>query len=326
MFVIVYRNIKNFIHNAPVVFSLFTIGIFISVIALLFTSSVMVSIKEYNNRYSPMMRTVVINRELSVNDVDNLAMDLDSNGYAIKNITVLIKGEPIKANVYPSDYSKLFVEIGSYFQGKDFSQGKKQVVSMPNDFYVIGSTLKLFNQDYEIIGVFSVAEQHEVPYTSLPHDCTFDQIQIECTKSLTSKEGQNLINHLENIYDHIFVPENPAVNTQLLTEYGISVLIIIMALLNVFFRISGCSIAKGIRIFIYEISLYATVIYLICALVYHFALSSLIGNLGEGFTYSLDVSHYVILYVLFLSIVLIIFSPFIYRYCKSSIADLLKKK
>lgn len=342
MFVIVYRNIKSFIHNAPVVFSLFTIGIFISVIALLFTSSVMVSIKEYNNRYSPMMRTVVINRELSVNDVDNLATDLDSNGYAIKNITVLIKGEPIKANVYPSDYSKLFVEIGSYFQGKDFSQGKKQVVSMPNDFYVIGSTLKLFNQDYEIIGVFSVAEQHEVPYTSLPHDCTFDEIQIECTKSLTSKEGQNLINHLENIYDHIFVPENPAVNTQLLTEYGISVLIIIMALLNVLFlylyilsirrqefiifRISGCSIAKGIRIFIYEISLYATVIYLICALVYHFALSSLIGNLGEGFTYSLDVSHYVILYVLFLLMVLIIFSPFIYRYCKSSIAALLKKK
>ena len=44
----------------------------------------MVSIKEYNNRYSPMMRTVVINRELSVNDVDNLATDLDSNGYAIK--------------------------------------------------------------------------------------------------------------------------------------------------------------------------------------------------------------------------------------------------
>lgn len=346
MIKIVLININKFFKNFSLIFFLFLFGVFISIIALMFTSNVFTSINNYNEKYSPYLRTITVNKIFTIDNINELIFNLQINGLAVNNITVIVQDQPVKASIYYNTYSKLFIQTGSYFNTDDFDNGNLQIVSTPKTSSVanrVGDTLTFFGHEFKIIGFFSDSNLCEVPFKSIPKNAVISSIQIECKRSLSTSDGHMLTKYIKSIFESeiISIPNNTLWTPQVLLQYSFSILISLMALFNVLylylyilkirqkefliFRLSGCSKSNGIAIFLLEILTYINIIYIGCALLYHNVLAKLIGNFNSQFTYSMDLNNYLFLYIIFIFVVLALFIPYIIKYCKMSINKLIKE-
>lgn len=237
MLKLIFINIKNFFEHYPPIFFLFLFGIFISIIAILFTSDVFTSIYNYNSKYSPFLRTITVNRVSTINNVNKLSLELQKNKLLVNNITVHLQKQPIKASVYYNTYSKLFVQTGTYFNSNDFYRGNYQIVSIPNSNNIshkVGETLTFLGRAYKIIGFFSVSDYYEVPFKSLAQDTPISTIQIECVKDISTNEGHALATYVKSYFGNeaVSLPTMTLWTPQILLEYSFCILISLMALLG----------------------------------------------------------------------------------------------
>lgn len=338
---LLWRNIGQFVRRRPLVFWLFSFGFLVSILALLFTTQVFAAYLAYNERYSPPLRTVQVAAAGDAAQAADRYAGLDREACGLESMTVYAAELPLKASPAPNGYSRLFVGIGSYFDSDAYAQGAKEIIlcadALDRDTsYKIGDVFPLAGESYRVIGIFTAADAHEIPLGSWPADVPLSTAMYTCRRPLTSPEGQRLVRTLQDTYgkDAVQLPATQTIwNAQAILEYGVTVLIALMALLNVLYlylyilrqrkqefavlRICGCSAGRGSALLLGEIVLLSSAFFLAGSLLYRFLLSRWIDFGGE-YRYSLSLTDYGIVYLLFIVMTVLLFTPPIIRYCRSS--------
>ena len=196
------------------------------------------------------------------------------------------------------------------------------------DNEIIGKTVRFFGKEYKVIGlVGSVADPIQVPFSTIPDDVIIKDVNIMPDKPISTYAYRHMKQAFEEVYgDYVNFPEMYTVDSEEKTFYMsimmISVVLsvlaaIILAILYRYIiftrrktmsvmRLNGCTRGRIRLMYLIEIIGSATLIFALCAVVYHKLilpkLTSLIDRIGE--VYSLNT--YLYIYGVFIGVLFVV--------------------
>ena len=196
------------------------------------------------------------------------------------------------------------------------------------DNEIIGKTVRFFGKEYKVIGlVGSVADPIQVPFSTIPDDVIIKDVNIMPDKPISTYAYRHMKQAFEEVYgDYVNFPEMYTVDSEEKTFYMsimmISVVLsvlaaIILAILYRYIiftrrktmsvmRLNGCTRGRIRLMYLLEIIGSATLIFALCAVVYHKLilpkLTYLIDRIGE--VYSLNT--YLYIYGVFIGVLFVV--------------------
>ncbi len=185
------------------------------------------------------------------------------------------------------------------------------------DSEIVGKTVRFFDKEYKVIGLVNqFTDTVEVPFSTMPDDVIINEVMILPNKPISTYAYRHMKQAFEEVYgDYVNFPEMYTVDTEEKTFYMsimmISVVLsvlaaIILAILYRYIiftrrktmsvmRLNGCTRGRIRLMYLIEIIGSATLIFALCAVVYHKLilpkLTYLIDRIGE--VYSLNTYLYI---------------------------------
>lgn len=338
----IIKNIYKFITKSPVVFIAFALLMILSICSALYTFNFLLSVIKNNEQELEDERTYIV--EVSAHDLDSRLSKIDIKGKGISHIYCLIDndGEVVIADYYGHRIGGDKVTIGSWFTESDFADVSKKVV-LPNypslsrqpDFeftrYDIGDSYEINGVSYEAIGIGALSGlTYQIPYNSIDDISLISAVAVATESFGDEKEIESLSTYLEQtlggeVISRPDVNEKTSFAEQYLKEGAIIVGIMLMSVFNLAYvytyildtrkreiainRISGQTISSAILTFYAEILILSTLGYIISALIVKFLILPGLSDRGFMFNDSIEISQYMMLYLIFILIYSIVFLP-----------------
>lgn len=230
--------------------------------------------------------------------------------------------------LYQSAAKGIALSAGRYFENDEYMNDSYYLVlpSMSDPEYV-GKKVEFLGKEYEVIGVLGMGMVDlEVPFDTLSGDLTIPAVSILMEKSITSAAYDEIDRLLNNITGgRQIMPESATVDFYEVNYYNTVILVSVtiaavasvnLAILYVYIlsirrkklgimMLCGCSKPRAILICNGEILLVSTVIYLICAAVYHLFIIRLVTPYFDYIGGIYTLTNYLIIYLCYIIAVIV---------------------
>ncbi len=350
----ILKNIYKFITKSPAVFIAFALLMILSICSALYTFNFLLSVIKNNEQALEDERTYIV--EVSAPDLDSRLSKIDIKGKGISHIYCLIDndGEAVIADYYGHRIGGDGVIIGKWFTETDLAYGAKKVVlpdyhslSRQPDFeftrYDIGDSYEINGVSYEAIGIGALSGlTYQIPYNSIDDISLISAVAVATESFGDENEIESLSTYLEQTLGGEVI-SSPDVNEkisfaekygQYLKEGAIIVGIMLMSVFNLAYvytyildtrkreiainRISGQTISSAILTFYAEILILSTLGYIISALIVKFLILPGLSDRGFMFNDCIEISQYIMIYLIFILINSIVFLPSIINQIRKS--------
>jgi hypothetical protein len=351
MLAIIISNIKQFITTYRLIFVLFIISQLVSTLSIMFVYSVVVSQQKEERDYNQRIRTFTVEPMTGFDRLldRKLYEIMDEKNDFIRDITVKL-GDTVNIHAkftYPSS-SPFYVSYGKYFTEEDFLRGVKQVIlsdRLTEGQKKVGDTFTINNREYEIIGMFSGAHYHEIPYKSIEDYNSISLIEIVLEEVPNKKDVEQWREYLHGKFPDaiIAVPEVQNLQYVAVNLYRSvsSIFIGLLAVLNFSYlyryillkrrgqyaslRICGCSIFKGALIYLSEVLFLSITQFGFSSIIFQAAIFPLSSNFHENLKYMLSPGDYLFLFAVYLTVILLVFTPIIIGFSRQKPVELWRK-
>lgn len=236
--------------------------------------------------------------------------------------TVQNKDGITKANYYGESAAKFKVIYGN-------RAVEKNEIIVPeknknNIFYSIGDGYYLFDREYKITGI-NLTDTYELVYDSSLNDKNILQSWVIVTEALLKDNKQDdFIADIKELFqtENIVLPETEKVESDTNIAFAIIVLLALLSAINLtfiyhcllkrrkqqqaVFYILGCSKIKQYRIYIGEMLLITSILYLLCCIFTQFVLFDIMNKVNPIYYLKLGLSEYLMLYFTYTLLIIII--------------------
>lgn len=338
-----FQNILYFFKNNKLVFLVFILCQLVTCITTLYIFSVFWSTQldriQRNETYCTFS-IYLKSADLSIKEIYQLQYEKN-----YKKATVYLDKYNLQAQVTYPPQSDRFTVTGSYFSFSAFETGSHQIIiNAPSAHLKVGDLWWSNDLPYEIIAVnYGSRAYNEVPFRALPNPKEINRITYTLNSIPNRQEKEETQNRLSELFPNSRVVSPDGVNIVILTtgfgEYFVAICVLLLALLNtsylyqyilhrrqkqfIIMRLVGCSKNSAILIFLSEIVLIFSSVYLLSCLLLCLIIAPHFPVFNGGIPYALNAKVYFCLYPIFLCFVVLVFYRTIKKYTQANISGLI---
>ena len=347
MLYIVLLNLKNFIVRQKGIFTLFIVSQLVTTLSVMFVYSVVVFQNRESLEHNLAVRTFAITLPAETdNSLDDRLADVAGRfGDGIRDITALTgEDNHIHAEYTFPDRDSLYVSYGAYFLQEDYLAGERQIIIsqwLAPDLEV-GDSFPINGVDFAVIGIFANREYHEIPFAAVSGVSRVNQVLVIMEDVPSTAKIGELISAFQTVFGDARIqgptPPDPAADARHLFTGLIAMGVGLLAVTNYSYlyrymlmkrrqqyaalKISGCSVARGVLIYLSEILLLSITQFILSALAFHSAVAPYFSRINEYLRYLMTPGDYIVLAGIYLTVVLAIFGPMIWNYSRQSPREL----
>jgi len=344
------QNIRGLYRQSKLVFVLLLLSLSVSILSVILIYGFVVSPQRDNENYERETRTfsvgfsqVLLPQELQ--KIEELYMQFHKE---LRFALITFEGaeQQICAPLGALPKNLYGVFSGFDFLPQDFAQGVKQAL-LPEGLnrdgveerqMKVGDTIELMGQRFEVIG-FSSADEIIVPFAALPKETRQSAVRLSLVLQQVpdAAQRQDWETRLQKLFPSAIViapaPRNMNTVSRDAMSAATSTLTGLLALLNVSYlyqyilrkrrkayailRFSGAQIGQINAVYLAELLLFSLLVFVPCAIGYHFGLSGLMFRYFE-FPYAMVLRDYCLLLLLYLLAVLLVFGAVLRKFARQS--------
>lgn len=338
------KSLINFIRAYKLIFFIFVLCIFVTVISTIYICAVF-SANQYKNVSENSAYRLFRISNLSDTLTDEKLKQMRDIRMPISMITMYFDELEIKANyIYPLD-SYRFVILGNYFTEDDFVSGSKYIViNNPTEETHVGGTVDIDNIEYVVIGINQSNGYYynEIPFASVDDYSRITRISLQLNEIPSYEQKKEVLSLLKSLFPTSIVSEPVTVDIIVIasnmTEYLICICIILLAVLNtsylyqyilekrqkqfVIMRITGCSKVRYCFIALSEVLLVSGISFILCCFISDIFISHIFSEINGNMQYTLTIHHYFSIFLFYLIIVFTVYWRVIRKFTSRSIKSL----
>lgn len=294
-----------------------------------------------------------INRYNSGND------DEPIDGYFMPDVTVRIEyHKDTKEYGLYGEYAKNRIVLAGrgltdddYRKGQDIMTVDEKYSGLfesGDNSEAVGREFELFGKTYKIVGVTGNELGYEVPFDTIPDSADYRSFSITINDGMiTTPVYDELCDALRSVYgDKVVIPEIKTADVTDVNFYTtlmwVSVLIAVISAINIailfryilntrkkelsIMRICGCTKGRARRMYVGEILLVSSAVYVICALIFSQLVLPYLVRFYENIMDVYNFKAYAIMYAVYIAAIYITVNIMTVIYLHSAPAAMLKER
>jgi hypothetical protein len=321
---LLFINLKVLLKKLGIFFYLITLVFVLTTVCILYIFAYSNSYIDYRNYTTESYRSYTVLQNNNKEFEEKLEKFMNANARDIRRIYAIISNKDGKtiANYYGKSVSKYPVIYGSPATSEN--EIAVPYINKNNINYSIGDSYQIQNKVYKITGISF--DTYEILYDrSLNESNLVQGWVIVSEKILTDSKQNDFVAKIKDVFqiDDIELPQTEQVQNDTNIVYIIIFFLALLSVINLtfiyscllkrrkqqqaVFYILGCKKRKLYDIYIKEMVLVTSILYIICCILARFVLFDALTQLHPTFSLTLSFSEYLILfliYVILLSIIL----------------------
>ncbi len=335
----VFNLVKRHFAKNKLAMTLLLLCQFASLLVVIFIFSLNIAKENYNKAFHEDRHAITLFCETL--DTQLLASIFADGNY--ENISLFVadeNGTTVRQNFRSREIPPLYLSIGRYFIEEEISN--REAVAVIQDGVLIngkslkrGDTVTLWEKEYDIIGSLGVMQsQVEIPLLDgfyeeaivkffLPESIPlsdFPQYAEQLKMRLSAREAaystEQVIDSTDVYSSIMSLPILIIANVNFVALY----LYILMREREIvsIFRMCGCSERRCNFLLLKEFLLLSLLPFVIASIIYHYALNWILPYMNENVVYSMGLSDYGFVLLMYLVGLLLVFAPVIWHYNRKS--------